>query len=236
MKRREFTAAALAAAGSAMLPRLAAAQEKVHLSFLHKWPEPDNVKFFQNAVAEFERAHPNVSISMDAVADEPYKEKIRVVMASGQIPDIYFTWVGEYTRQFIRAGRVHGHHAVSRRSRNGREGSRRRRSTPIARTASSTACRSTRTPSSWSTTRRCSRRRASPSRRRTWPDFTAALDRIKAAGIVPIAYGSQLAWATVALYRRPQRQAGAAGGARGRLPAQRRRRTSCSPIRAMSMR
>src|SRR3954465_15508866 len=107
MKRRDFTAGALAAAGTAITPGLrpARAQEKVVLSFLHKWPEPDNITFFENAVAAFQQAHPNVTINMDAVADDPYKAKIRTVMASGEIPDIYFTWVGEFTRQFIRGGR-----------------------------------------------------------------------------------------------------------------------------------
>src|SRR3954454_13093151 len=110
MKRRDFTsgslAAGLALASVAARPRSAQAQEKVVLSFLHKWPEPDNITFFENAVAAFQQAHPNVTINMDAVADDPYKAKIRTVMASGEIPDIYFTWVGEFTRQFIRGGRV----------------------------------------------------------------------------------------------------------------------------------
>ena len=111
MRRREFTAATIAATGltfvgGAVGRRSAAAAEPVVLRLLHKWPEPNNMRFFRAAVAEFEAAHPGVRINMEAVADQPYKAKIRVIMASGQIPDIYFTWVGEYTREFIRAGRV----------------------------------------------------------------------------------------------------------------------------------
>jgi raffinose/stachyose/melibiose transport system substrate-binding protein len=84
----------------------AAAQEKVTLSFLHKWPEPDNAKYFQEIVKKFEATHPNVSIKMEAVADDPYKDKIRVIMSSGNIPDIFFSWSGEYIAQFVRAGRA----------------------------------------------------------------------------------------------------------------------------------
>src|SRR5690606_34423674 len=36
--------------------------------------------------------------------DEPYKDKIRVLMASGEVPDIYFSWSGEFGRKFARAG------------------------------------------------------------------------------------------------------------------------------------
>lgn len=84
----------------------AVAQEKVTLSFLHKWPEPDNMAFFQKAVKDFEAANPNITIKMEAVADDPYKDKIRVVMASGNVPDIFFSWSGEYAGQFVRAGRA----------------------------------------------------------------------------------------------------------------------------------
>ena len=107
MRRRDFATGALAAASAAVLPRGAAqAQEKVTLSFLHKWPEPTYMAFFQKIVQEYEAAHPDVTIKMDAVADDPYKAKIRVVMASGNSPDIYFSWSGEYAHQFVRAGRA----------------------------------------------------------------------------------------------------------------------------------
>jgi raffinose/stachyose/melibiose transport system substrate-binding protein len=43
---------------------------------------------------------------MEAVADEPYKDKIRVLMASDQVPDIYFSWSGEFGRKFAREGRT----------------------------------------------------------------------------------------------------------------------------------
>ena len=88
MKRRDFTTGGLALVGASLVTGAlpSKAQEKVILSFLHKWPEPDNIEFFQKAVKAFEAAHPNITINMDAVADEPYKAKIRVVMASGEIP------------------------------------------------------------------------------------------------------------------------------------------------------
>jgi raffinose/stachyose/melibiose transport system substrate-binding protein len=195
MKRRNFTAGALAAAGASFLPGAVRAQEKVTLSFLHKWPEPDNIKFFQDAVDAFQTAHPGVTISMDAVADDPYKEKIRVVMASGQIPDIYFTWVGEYTRQFIRAGRVlditqylaapewQGRFSAATLDAYRTDG--KLYGVPIDQDAKFMVYNKALFAKAGVT--------GTPA---TWPEFTAMLDKIKAAGIVPIAYGSQLPWAT----------------------------------------
>jgi raffinose/stachyose/melibiose transport system substrate-binding protein len=199
MKRRAFTAGALAAAGVAthdlLLPRDARAQEKITLSFLHKWPEPDNIRFFQDAVDAFQKAHPNVTITMDAVADDPYKEKIRVVMASGQIPDIYFTWVGEYTRQFIRAGRVldltkylsgpdwQGRFAPATLDAYRTDG--KLYGVPLNQDAKFMIYNKALFAKAGVS--------APPA---TWPEFTAVLDKIKAAGIVPVSFGSQLAWTT----------------------------------------
>jgi len=94
---------ALATGILASLPGLA--QDKTVVSFLHKFPEPENMAYFDAAVAEFEAANPTIDIVMEAVADEPYKDKIRVLMASDQVPDIYFSWSGEFGRKFAREGR-----------------------------------------------------------------------------------------------------------------------------------
>jgi raffinose/stachyose/melibiose transport system substrate-binding protein len=105
MHRRAALALGAGFAATAAL-RPAGAQAKAELNFLHKWPEPDNIAFFRQVVREFEAANPGVSIKMEAVADDPYKDKIRVVMASGNVPDIFFSWSGEYAGQFVRAGRT----------------------------------------------------------------------------------------------------------------------------------
>lgn len=95
---------ALATGILASLPGLA--QDKTVVSFLHKFPEPENMAYFDAAVAEFEADNPTIDIVMEAVADEPYKDKIRVLMASDQVPDIYFSWSGEFGRKFAREGRT----------------------------------------------------------------------------------------------------------------------------------
>jgi raffinose/stachyose/melibiose transport system substrate-binding protein len=95
---------ALATGILASLPGLA--QDKTVVSFLHKFPEPENMAYFDAAVTEFEAANPTIDIVMEAVADEPYKDKIRVLMASDQVPDIYFSWSGEFGRKFAREGRT----------------------------------------------------------------------------------------------------------------------------------
>jgi raffinose/stachyose/melibiose transport system substrate-binding protein len=83
-----------------------ASTEQVTLKFFHKWPEPEQLDYYNYVIAEFQKAHPNIKIEMEAVADEPYKDKIRILMASGEVPDIYFSWAGEFSWKFARAGQA----------------------------------------------------------------------------------------------------------------------------------
>ncbi len=80
--------------------------EKVTIRFFHKWPEPEQLDYYNYVIAEYEKAHPNVKIEMEAASDEAYKDKIRVLMASGDVPDIYFSWAGEFSWKFARAGQA----------------------------------------------------------------------------------------------------------------------------------
>jgi raffinose/stachyose/melibiose transport system substrate-binding protein len=83
-----------------------ASTEQVTLKFFHKWPEPEQLEYYNYVIAEFQKANPNIKIEMEAVADEPYKDKIRILMASGEVPDIYFSWAGEFSWKFARAGQA----------------------------------------------------------------------------------------------------------------------------------
>jgi raffinose/stachyose/melibiose transport system substrate-binding protein len=80
--------------------------EKVEITFFHKWPEPEQLEYYNYVIDEFEKANPNITVKMEAVADEPYKDKIRILMASGEVPDIYFSWAGEFSWKFARAGQA----------------------------------------------------------------------------------------------------------------------------------
>ena len=105
MNKRRLTTVLLATAvGLSLSAGTVNAQTTV--SFLHKWPEPENMVYFNAAVKTYEEANPDIKIKMEAVADEPYKDKIRVLMASGQVPDIYFSWSGEFGKKFARGGRA----------------------------------------------------------------------------------------------------------------------------------
>ena len=64
------------------------------LTVMHKWPEGDHAAFFEKVVDEFEKANPGVTVDMQAIQDDPYKERLRVLTASNDLPDVYFAWPG----------------------------------------------------------------------------------------------------------------------------------------------
>jgi raffinose/stachyose/melibiose transport system substrate-binding protein len=77
---------------------------KVVLKFLHKWPQPEYAPYFEEVVKAFEKENPDIKIKMEAVADEPIKDKLRVILGGNEVPDIMFSWSGEFARKFVRAG------------------------------------------------------------------------------------------------------------------------------------
>ena len=80
--------------------------DQITLKFLHKWPQPENVGYFDEIVAAYMEEHPNITIVSEAVADEPIKDKLRVMMGSDDRPDVFFSWSGEFARKFIAADAV----------------------------------------------------------------------------------------------------------------------------------
>jgi raffinose/stachyose/melibiose transport system substrate-binding protein len=191
MMRRLLALTALASGILAALPAIG--QDQTVVSFLHKYPEPENMAYFESAVEAFEAANPTIDIRMEAVADEPYKDKIRVLMASNQEPDIYFSWSGEFGRKFAREGRTRdltetlkGAEWAGRFSEAALDPLRfegKQFGVPINVNAK------------YMVYNKAIFAEHGLSEPKTFAEFTAALDKLVAAGVVPIAYGNQAPWA-----------------------------------------
>ncbi len=64
---------------------------------------------YEQAIADYEAANPNVKIEMEAFENESYKTKIKAAMSGGSaedLPDIFFTWGGAFLGDFVDAGKV----------------------------------------------------------------------------------------------------------------------------------
>ena len=72
--------------------------------FLHKYSDPRYAPYFEAVVAAYMAAHPNVKINVQAESDQGVKDKLRVLAASKPLPDIYFSWAGDFTKKFVGGG------------------------------------------------------------------------------------------------------------------------------------
>ena len=81
-----------------------ASGDQVTIKFVHKFPEEKRMVFWNDVVASFEEANPNIKIEMTAYGDEEIKDKTRVLLGSADAPDIYFTWSGERITQYVDTG------------------------------------------------------------------------------------------------------------------------------------
>ncbi len=76
--------------------------EKKVIKLFHRFPDDPANSFIEKKVAEYEAAHPDIDIEITSAQNQPYKEKIKVVVGSDQAPDIFFSWGGEFSERFIR--------------------------------------------------------------------------------------------------------------------------------------
>ncbi|MDP9221546.1 MAG: extracellular solute-binding protein [Actinomycetota bacterium] len=74
------------------------------LSILTKFADPKYAPYFVGMAKAYETANPGVKVDLEQVGDQPYKDKIRVLTASHNLPDIYFSWAGDFANKFVRGG------------------------------------------------------------------------------------------------------------------------------------
>ncbi|WP_313153008.1 ABC transporter substrate-binding protein [Lacrimispora sp.] len=80
----------------------ASAGDKKVIKLFHRFPDDPCNSFIEKKAAEYEAAHPDIDIQITSAQNQPYKEKIKVVVGSDECPDIFFSWGGEFSERFIR--------------------------------------------------------------------------------------------------------------------------------------
>jgi raffinose/stachyose/melibiose transport system substrate-binding protein len=95
-------AGVVAAASGLGSTAVLAADVEGKITFLHKYADPRYTVFFDEVVAAYEAANPGVEIEVLAETDQGVKDKLRVMAASNTLPDVYFSWAGDFTKKFVR--------------------------------------------------------------------------------------------------------------------------------------
>jgi raffinose/stachyose/melibiose transport system substrate-binding protein len=78
----------------------------VEIDFFHRWPNEPRKSFYDQKIKEFEEANPNVKINVDSVLNDSYKEKIRVLVSSDDLPDIFTSWSDSFAANLVSSERI----------------------------------------------------------------------------------------------------------------------------------
>lgn len=78
---------------------------KTTISFMHLWPEGSSKQ--QNAIvnkiiADYQTAHPNVTVKTEVLDNEQYKSKLKVLSASNELPDVGMTWAAGFLEPYVK--------------------------------------------------------------------------------------------------------------------------------------
>ena len=79
---------------------------EVTVKFFHRWPNEPKLSYLNGLIAEFEAANPDIKIVTDQVLNDSYKEKIRVLVSTDDIPDVFMSWSGSFAINLVKSGRV----------------------------------------------------------------------------------------------------------------------------------
>lgn len=80
--------------------------EKVVINFFHRWPNDPKNAMFQELIKEYMDENPNVTIKMDCILNDQYKEKIRMVVGTDEVPDVFSSWSGTFAKEMVASGNV----------------------------------------------------------------------------------------------------------------------------------
>lgn len=95
-----------AAAGGQTGTAQAGGEGKAVINFFHRWPNDPKNSMFKELVQEYMDENPDVTIKMDSILNDQYKEKIRMIVATDEVPDIFSSWSGSFAKEMIDSGNV----------------------------------------------------------------------------------------------------------------------------------
>ena len=178
-------------------PELSAPPTKAGtLTMVTKFADPKYAPYFEKVVEDYQTANPEVKIELEQVGDQPYKDKIRVLSASKQLPDIYFSWAGDFANKFVRANLAADLTSVI-----GPDTEWGKTLAPAALKAFEYDGKNYGVPinldGKYLAYNKTIFEKAGVTVPKTLPELLSACDKLKSAGVQPIAFGNQFGWPAI---------------------------------------
>jgi raffinose/stachyose/melibiose transport system substrate-binding protein len=183
-------AAVVAAAATVLSSASAAEKQSVELVWWHNVTQGAGLQLYKDIAKEFQRLHPNVTVKAVPLQNEQFKTKIPIALQSDDPPDVFQSWGGGGLVDQQKAGKVADVTKYVK---------------PWIKTIGGSAAgwqvngRQYAVPYSvgvvgfWYN-KQLFRQAGISSAPKTWPQFLTAINKLKNAGITPIAIGSKDEW------------------------------------------
>ncbi|MGP4075444.1 extracellular solute-binding protein [Halobacillus sp. K22] len=81
-----------------------ASQDEKTIEFMHLWPEGSSAKhhkIIEDIVADFESNNEDVNVEVEVLSNEQYKDKMKVLSTSNELPDVGMTWAAGYLEPYV---------------------------------------------------------------------------------------------------------------------------------------
>lgn len=78
--------------------------EKVTVNFMHLWPAGVSAgqnKIVNQIIEDYQNENPNVTIKQEVLDNEQYKNKLKVLSASNELPDVGVTWAAGFLKPYV---------------------------------------------------------------------------------------------------------------------------------------
>lgn len=74
------------------------------IKFMHLWPEGSSKQHYDvvnEIIADYEKEHEGVKVDLEVLSNEQYKDKLRVLSTSKELPDVGMTWAAGFLEPYV---------------------------------------------------------------------------------------------------------------------------------------
>lgn len=74
------------------------------IKFMHLWPEGSSKQHYDvvnEIIADYEKEHDGVKVDLEVLSNEQYKDKLRVLSTSKELPDVGMTWAAGFLEPYV---------------------------------------------------------------------------------------------------------------------------------------
>lgn len=79
--------------------------DQITLELFHRYATDEQVAFMEKVIALFEEENPNINVEVSTSGRDEYRDKLKVVLGSNDIPDVFFSYAYENVNEIIREGK-----------------------------------------------------------------------------------------------------------------------------------